>query len=82
MTVSLLRRPWRDVDGVALLDRLSVLCIRLGLRLQVVGFRRELDQHLDDGTVELWGTKLGLDEQGCVCHEAACFFRAYHRDSD
>ena len=81
MTASQPCRTSRDGDGVTLLDKLSMLVIRLGLFLQVVGFRRELNR-LDDGTVELWGNRFGLDEEGCVCSEAACFFRTYHRDSD
>jgi hypothetical protein len=73
MTVRpILGRTSRDSDGMTILNSLSVALIRLGLHLQMVGFRRELNQRLDDGTVELWANKYGLDEDGCVCSEAAC----------
>lgn len=50
----------------------GTMFLRLGLLLRLLGFRRELDQRLDNGTVELWGTQFGIDEDGCVCPEAAC----------
>lgn len=71
MTASHLRRASQDADGMTILDRLSELLIRLGLHVQLIAFRRELN-NLDNGTVELWGNGLGLDEDGCVCPEAAC----------
>lgn len=71
-----LRRTVADAAGMS---TLSLFLIRLGLALQVRCFRREL-KRLDNGTVELWGTALGLDEEGCVCSEEACFFRRYHQD--
>lgn len=59
------------MTAVTLLTHCSVLFIRLGLYVQRLAFSREL-KLLDDGTVELWGATLGLDENGCVCPEAAC----------
>lgn len=62
-------------------EKTSQWLIRLGLRVQLFQFRRELTRSLDNGTVELWGTQLGLDEVGCVCSEDACFFKRYHAES-
>lgn len=61
---------------------LSNLLLRLGLYLHMRAFRRELNGGLDNGTVELWGAEFGIDEDGCVCSEQACFFRKYHEIDD
>ena len=68
------------MTAVTLLTHGSVLFLRLGLFLRVVAFRRELT-NLDNGTLELWGNRYGLDEEGCVCSEAACSQRFLDEDA-
>lgn len=53
---------------------------QLALRLDEKAMIRQLSNELDNGTLELHATTMGLDEEGCVCPTADCFARWYYRN--
>ncbi len=71
------------VSVLTLTNRLLDVPAKLGavaLRMNEWAMRRQLLKELDDGTFDLLGTQMGLDEEGCVCRSDDCFARWYHRE--
>ena len=54
------------------ITKASTFLLKCGVLARIFAFRRQVKERIDDGTVELWGLQLGIDEDGCVCSHSDC----------